>query len=268
VSTVHPPQMVPLQVLGAQSCVCTAGHAALLPVQLAASVAIAAVQLGARHSVAPSLNPSVGHALLTPSQDSARSHAPAGARQPVPAGCFTSPQTVLMPLQVSATSLGPAAALHVTPAKPAGCWHALLEPLHTSRLHALPSSVHPVPFGFFMSAGHVSATPSHVSSWSHSAAAARQTNDESCFESEQRVDDPVHLSSRSQGPLEALQVVPGLPATCWHNGLVPLHVSVVHTLPSSAQAAPIAFFPSDGHASDTPLQASAMSHSPADARHS
>jgi hypothetical protein len=52
------------------------------------------------------------------------------------------------PVHVSATSHSPAAARHVVPALPAGCWQVVLEPLQVSVVHALPSSVQAVPFGF------------------------------------------------------------------------------------------------------------------------
>jgi hypothetical protein len=50
--------------------------------------------------------------------------------------------------------------------------------------------------------------------------------------------------------------------------LLPSHWSVVHGLPSSVHAVPLAFFTSAGHAVLEPVQLSARSHSPAAARHS
>jgi len=72
----------------------------------------------------------------------------------------------------------------------------------------LPSSVHAVPLGLLASAGQVLLLPSHTSCGSHSPAEARHT-------------------------------VPALPAGCWHVALPPLHVSVVHTFPSSVHAVPL-----------------------------
>src|SRR5437773_684985 len=85
-------------------------------------------------------------------------------------------QVGLAPVQVSATSHGPAAARQTAPALPAGCWQLVLVPLHWSRVHGLPSSVHAVPAAFTapVSAGHVLLVPVQVSGRSHSPAAARQ----------------------------------------------------------------------------------------------
>src|SRR5205823_14591854 len=123
------------------------------------------------------LKASVGQAVVTPSQVSARSHSPAAARQTVPAALRASAgqvalvpvqfsaashrataarqtvlgdwkplagQLVLVPVQASAASQGPAVARHTVPAFPAGCVHVALVPLQTSRVHTLPSSVHAV----------------------------------------------------------------------------------------------------------------------------
>ena len=55
-------------------------------------------------------------------------------------------QLVDVPVQDSARSQSVAAARQVTPALPAGCWQIVLDPLHLSAVHTLPSSVQPVPF--------------------------------------------------------------------------------------------------------------------------
>ena len=52
-----------------------------------------------------------------------------------------------------------------------------------------------------------------------------------------------------------------------HVALVPLHTSLVQTLPSSVQAVPLALKRSVGQAVLEPSQVSATSHSPAAARH-
>src|SRR5438874_899990 len=77
---------------------------------------------------------------------------------------------------------------------------------------------------------------------------------------------PVQVSSTSQGPADARQTAPPLPAGCWQSSLEPSHVSVVHGLPSSVHAVPDGVFASAGHAGPVPGQFSAGSHSPADAR--
>src|SRR5439155_4222093 len=76
---------------------------------------------------------------------------------------------------LSATSHSPAAARHTAPAFLAGCVHVALEPLHTSVVHTLPSSVQVVPLAFKASAGQAVLVPVQLSARSHSPAAARQT---------------------------------------------------------------------------------------------
>src|SRR5205814_9979079 len=75
-------------------------------------------------------------------------------------------------------------------------------------------------------------------------------------------------SATSQTPAAARHSVPALPAGCWQVSLVPSQVSVVHALPSSVHGVALAFFASVGHAAFVPSQTSAMSQSPAAARHS
>jgi len=72
---------------------------------------------------------------------------------------------VLVPVQLSATSHAPAAARQTVPAFPAGCVHAgdPAVPLHTSVVQTLPSSVHAVPAAFTASAGHAALLPVQVS---------------------------------------------------------------------------------------------------------
>src|SRR5207249_46935 len=60
---------------------------------------------------------------------------------------------------------------------------------------------------------------------------------------------------------------PEFPAGCWHALLLPSHVSVVHGLPSSVHAVPLAFLASAGQAALLPVQLSATSHSRAAPRH-
>src|SRR2546428_12201270 len=70
-----------------------------------------------------------------------------------------------------------------------------------------PSSVQAVPLAFLESEGQLVLEPLQVSATSHSPAAARHS-------------------------------VPALPAGCWQTALLPLQVSVVHTLPSLVHAVP------------------------------
>jgi hypothetical protein len=200
---------------------------------------------------------------LTPSQLSATSHSPLAGRQIVPAllvGCRQAPlpsqasdvqalpssvqlvpagwkssagQDELIPSQLSAASHSPLAARQTVPAWPAGCRHDPL-PLQASAVQTFPSSVQLVPAGRNPSAGQLGLTPSQVSAGSHSPLAVRQT-------------------------------VPALPAGCEQLPL-PLHVSVVHTLPSSVHAVPFDLNPSAGQLVLVPEQLSARSHSPDAAR--
>src|SRR5207244_407201 len=116
------------------------------------------------------------------------------------------------------------------------CWQVSLEPSHSSRLHGLPSLVHAVPAAFLASAGHTVLEPVHVSLRSHSPAAPRHT-------------------------------APALPAGCWQVSLEPSHSSRLHGLPSSVQVVPAGLLSSAGQLADVPVQFSAGSHSPAEARH-
>jgi hypothetical protein len=105
-------------------------------------------------------------------------------------------------------------------------------PLHLSVVQTFPSSAQAVPLAFLASVGQLE-------------------------------DAPVQVSARSHSPAATLQTTPALPAACWQAADVPLHLSVVQTFPSSVQAVPFGFLPSDGHAADEPLQFSARSHSSA-----
>src|SRR3989475_7815006 len=104
-----------------------------------------------------------------------------------------------------------------------------------SNVHTLLSVVHAVPFALKASVGQAVLVAVQLSAMSHSPATARHT-------------------------------VPAFPAGCVHVALVPLHTSVVHTLPSSVQVVPLALRTSVGQAVLVPVQVSARSHSPAAAR--
>src|SRR5437667_437260 len=129
------------------------GQAVLVPVQLSARSHSPAA---ARHTVPAGLIASAGQVALDPVQLSAASHTSTAARQTVLDDRKASAgQVVLVPVQGSAASQCPAAARHTVPAFPAGCVQVALAPLQMSRVQALPSSVHAVPFALKALVGQV-----------------------------------------------------------------------------------------------------------------
>src|SRR5207247_2790883 len=81
---------------------------------------------------------------------------------------------------------------------------------------------------------------------------------------------PVQVSAMSHPPETAARhTVPALPAGCVQatEPTVPLHTSVVQTLPSSVHAVPAALTASAGQVVLVPVQVSARSHSLTAARH-
>ena len=78
---------------------------------------------------------------------------------------------------------------------------------------------------------------------------------------------PVQVSSTSQSPAAGRQTAPALPAGCWQASLEPSHSSTVHGFPSLVHAVPAGLFASEGQFGPVPVQFSAGSHTPADARH-
>ena len=116
------------------------------------------------------------HVALVPLQMSVVQGLPSSG-QAVPAGLngFDG-QVELEPVQVAARSQLPVAARHTVPAFPAGCVQAgeLVEPLHTSVVQTLPSSVQAVPAGL-TAVGQVVLDPVQVSVRSHSLTAVWQT---------------------------------------------------------------------------------------------
>src|SRR5207253_1397342 len=110
----------------------TSAQVSLVPVQWsAASLSQAAASEAPVQCVVEGWKTSAGQPPESPGPPSATSHWPAEARQVVPLGLKASAgQTVLLPVQVSATSQSPAEARQTVPALPAGCWQALLVPLH------------------------------------------------------------------------------------------------------------------------------------------
>src|SRR5437773_49097 len=271
------------------------GQLVLVPVQLSATSHSPAT---ARHS-APAFPAGCVQGLVLPSHWSRVQGLVSGV-QAVPLGCLASVgQVVLVPVQLSATSHSAAAGRDTARAFRAGCEHVALEPLQTSVVHALPSSVQPVPLAFKASAGQAVLVPVQVSARSHSPAAARQTvpaalrasagqvalvpvqfsvaSHRSTVARQTVLDDrkpsagqvllvPVQVSAASQGPAVARQTVPAFPAGCVQVALVPSHTSRVQGLPSSVQAVPAALTASAGHVALEPVQVSATSHSFAAAR--
>src|SRR5206468_3529608 len=187
---------------------------------------------------------------------------------------------------------------------PGACWQRMLTPLQVSVVHRLPSSVQAVPFAFLVSDGQVwPATPVHVSARSQSPPAARHTVPAAVTTSAgqlllvpsqlsagshaspdparqtkvfgrtpsagQVVLVPVQVSATSHAPVAARHAVPPLPAACVQRGLptVPLHLSVVQTLPSSVHAVVFDLTTSVGQVVLVPLQVSVRSHSLTAARH-
>jgi hypothetical protein len=215
------------------------------------------------------LKPSPGQLTLDPLQLSAVSQSPAAARHTVELPSRLSDgQVVLVPEHVSAASHTPAAARHDAPALPAWCWQAVFVPSHWSTVQGLLSLVQAVAFGRLASAGQLPPVPEHVSCASHSPEAARHTTVFAENPSAgQVVAVPVHFSSTSHTPTAARQVVPELPAGCRQLTLEPSHWSRVHGLLSAVQLVPLAFLASAGQAVVVPLQLSAASQSPAEARH-
>src|SRR5439155_1656235 len=210
----------------------SAGQAVVTPSQVSARSHSPAA---ARQTVPAVLMASAGQAALVPVQFSAASHRSMAARQTVLEGRKASAgQVVLVPVQVSAASQGPAAARHTVPAFPAGCVQRglLTVPLHVSVVQTLPSSVQAVPAALTTLVGQVVLVPVQLSARSHSLTVARHT-------------------------------VPAFPAGCWQTALLPLQVSVVHTLPSSVQTVPFAFNVSVGQVALVPAQLSATLHTSA-----
>jgi len=129
-------------------------------------------------------------------------------------------------------------------------------------------SLQVLPFAAKVSDGQDAALPVQFSATSHWPAAVRQTVDDGLNEFAGHVDDePVHVAATSQTSAAARHCVPALPAACWHATAVPLHVSVVHGLPSSVQAVPFASLASAGQFAEFPGQFSDWSHTSAAARH-
>src|SRR5207247_1956552 len=168
----------------------------------------------------------------------------------VPAGILRSVgHDVLVPVQVSTASHTSTAARHTAPAFPAGCWQLVLVPLHWSSVHGFPSSGQGAPA---FPAGCVQAgaptVPLHMSEVQALPSSVQAVPAALTRSGGQEVLDPVQVSARSQPLTAPRHTVPALPAAWMHVGAptVPLHMSVVQTLPSSVQAVPVALTRSGG----------------------
>jgi hypothetical protein len=161
-----------------QLSVCSGGHAAASPGQVAGKVATPSVQVAARHWTVLGWNPSAGHPAEVPVQNSATSQTPAAARHSTVDGWnASSGHSAPLPVQNSATSHGPAAGRHSTVAgwrRSSGHWAE--EPEQNSAISQGPAAArHSTVFGWKPFGGQVGATPSQRAGRSQGPLAARQT---------------------------------------------------------------------------------------------
>src|SRR5882724_10737016 len=216
------------------------------------------------------LKTSVGQAVLVPVQVSATSHSAAAARQTVPAALMTSAgQLAPVPVQFSAAShTSTAARQTVLEDRKVSLGQVALVPVQFSATSHTPAEARQTVLeDRKVSLGQVALVPVQFSATSHTPAEARQTVLEDRKVSLGQVAlVPVQFSATSQTPADARHTAPAFPAGCVHVALVPLHTSMVHTLPSSAQVVPLALKTSVGQAVLAPVQVSAKSHSAAAAR--
>src|SRR5207247_8656921 len=183
--------------------------------------------------------PTVGPAVLT-------NRSPACCRSTA-TGMHACPHAALLPPQVSKVHASPSSG-QVVPIAWKTSTHELLVPVQWSAAslsHAPPceAPVQLVDADAKPFAGHAPDVPVHVSATSHWPAEDRHTVLEDANPSAGHVAlVPVQLSATSQSPAAARHPAPALPAGCVHAGAptVPLHTSVVHTLPSSVQLVPAA----------------------------
>src|SRR5439155_95036 len=110
--------------------------------------------------------------------------------------------------------------------------------------------------------------PGQFSAGSHSPAEGRHwTKDVMKTSVGQDVLVPVQVSSTSHIPAAARHTAPAFPAGCWQSLLLPSHSSRRRVWPSSVYAFPADVLASAGQLALVPVQFSAGSHSPAEARH-
>src|SRR5437667_361243 len=169
-------------------------------------------------------------------------------------------------LQLSALSQRPSPSMSMTPVS-AG--HVALAPSHVSAGSQLPVDARQTnPFGRIASAGQLTLEPSQFSATSQPPVCGRQTVVLGWKASLGQLGPvPVQVSSTSQSPAAGRQTAPALPAGCWQASLEPSHSSTVHGFPSLVHAVPAGLFASEGQFGPVPVQFSAGSHTPADARH-
>src|SRR5439155_98698 len=122
--------------------------------------------------------------------------------------------------------------------------------------------------GWKSSAGQLLPAPSQVSTASQAPAEARQTVPAGLLASAgHAVLVPVQVSATSQSPAGARHTAPAFPAGCWQSSPLPSHLSRLHGLPASVQAGPLACYMSAGLLARGPGQLPAGSHCAAGARH-
>jgi hypothetical protein len=221
-------------------------------------------------------NTSAGHALEVPVQFSATSHCPPSARHTVAADKNTSLQVFAVPEHLSVPSHAPLfnAPVQVTVlASNASAGHALEVPVQFSATsHCPPSARHTVAADKKTSL-QVFAVPEHLSVPSHAPpfnAPVQVTVLASNASAGQVPDVPVQFSAMSHCPASARQVVVDGEKTSTHVFAVPEHLScALHAPPFTV---PVQFVEADakpftGQALLLPVQFSATSQVPADARH-
>ena len=131
----------------------------------------------------------------------------------------------------------------------------------------LPSE-HAVPLSTFASGGHAGPFPGQSSATSHGPVATRHSVAAETNESPgQSAAVPSQASATSHGPAAGRQTEPALAGECWQVTAVPSQRSNVHALPSSGQAVPAGCTVSAGQTGPFPGQSSALSQTPAGARH-
>jgi hypothetical protein len=241
------------------------GHAADVPEHISGT---SHSPFDGRHSTPADVRRSTGQASDTPSQLSEGSQGPPETRQETPGRIFASSgQAPADPVQVSATSQMPIATRQMVELDlNASLGHAALVPLQVSvRSHVPTAARQTVPPAANPSDGHDVDEPLQTSATSHGSKAARQVVPLGSTPLGGHVAVPSHVSGTSQAPLATRQTLPTLPAGCVHEPL-PLQVSVVQALPSSAHAVPLGLFASIGHAADDPSHVSAASQASVAAR--
>jgi hypothetical protein len=223
-----------------------------------------------RQTVAAGRNVLTGQVPALPVQTSAMSQTPCEARHSTPMlSSASAGQVASEPLQVSARSQPPTAARHVTPLPASTSAGQLAEvPLQVSATSQVPAATrHTVLAPASTSAGQLAEVPVQVSGTSHGPAPGRQTVLAGLLLHVPTL--PARLQA-SQAPLHAvLQHTPSTQLPELHMVLEvhaePLVSLVTHVVPLQYSIM-LHVATSAGHALLAPLQTSAMSQLPADAR--